>query len=51
MVVIKRNSEILIAGDYNINLLNLDVRQAFSDFFYSSFNASQQSIPQNHFTH
>ena len=31
----RRNSEILIAGDYNINLLNLDVRQAFSDFFYS----------------
>ena len=28
----RRNSEILIAGDYNINLLNLDVRQAFSDF-------------------
>ena len=31
----RRNSEILIAGDYNINSLNLDVRQAFSDFFYS----------------
>ena len=31
----RRNSEILIAGDYNINLLNLDVRQAFSDFFDS----------------
>ena len=29
------NSEILIAGDYNINLLNLDVRQAFIDFFDS----------------
>ena len=29
----RRNSEILIAGDYNINLLILDARQAFSDFF------------------
>ena len=29
----RKNSEILIAGDYNINLLNLDMRQAFSDFF------------------
>ena len=28
-------SEILIAGDYNINLLNPDVRQAFNDFFTS----------------
>ena len=28
----RKNSEILIAGDYNINLLNLDMRQAFSDF-------------------
>ena len=27
-----RNSEIIIAGDYNMNLLNLDVRQAFSYF-------------------
>ena len=44
----RRNSAILIAGDYNINLLNLDVRQAFSDFL---LNASRQSIPQNHFTH
>ena len=31
----RRNSEILIAGDYNINLLNPGVRQAFSDFFDS----------------
>ena len=32
----RRNSEILIAhvaGDYNIDLLNFEVRQAFSDFF------------------
>ena len=29
----RKNSEILIAGDYNINLLNLDMRQAFGDFF------------------
>ena len=29
----RKNSEILIAGEYNIKLLNLDVRQAFSDFF------------------
>ena len=36
----RRNSEILIAGDYNINLLNLDVRQAFSDFFYSMLDNS-----------
>ena len=28
----RRNSEIIIAGDYNTNLLNIDVRQAFSDF-------------------
>ena len=28
----RKNSEILIAGNYNINLLNLDVRQAFGDF-------------------
>ena len=27
----RKNSEILIAGDYSINLLNLDMRQAFSD--------------------
>ena len=29
----RKNSEILIAGDYNINLLNLDMRQAFNDFW------------------
>ena len=28
----RKNSEIRIAGDYNINLLNMDVRQAFSLF-------------------
>ena len=33
---------------YNINLLNLDVGQAFSDFL---LHASQQAIPQNNFTH
>ena len=31
----RRNSEILIAGECNINLLILDARQAFSDFFDS----------------
>ena len=36
----RRNSEILIAGDYNINVLNLDIRQAFSDFFYSMLTNS-----------
>ena len=29
----RKNSEILIAGDYNINLLNLDMRQAFGVFW------------------
>ena len=29
----RKNSQMVIAGDYNINLLNLDVRQAFRDFF------------------
>ena len=36
----RKNSEILIAGDYNINLLNLDMRQAFSDFFDSMLSNS-----------
>ena len=31
----RKNSEILIAGDYNINLSNLYMRQAFSDFFFT----------------
>ena len=39
-VLEKLNSEILIAGDYNINLLNLDIRQAFSDFFDSMLSNS-----------
>ena len=29
----RKNSEILIVGDYNIILLNLDMRQVFTDFF------------------
>ena len=43
------NSDILIAGDlYNIDLLNLDVGKRLVTFL---LHASQQSIPQNHFTH
>ena len=34
------NNEILIAGDYDINLLDLDTRQAFEDFFDSMISTS-----------
>ena len=29
----KRNSEIIITGDFNINLLKINVRPIFSDFY------------------
>ena len=29
------SAEVLIAGDFNINLLDMDTRQAFEDFFDS----------------